>query len=164
MPPTIPIFSSSVIWLRIESTRFSTSVFDGVVCAMPGSATKIRTTAIKKLCRFNPAFIRTPFLSDSRILFLELAHLIQLFVFGPGLLQDRDVGVGIFPDGEEILVRSAGRAHISGKSACPRQPEVGQSAERKIHDHPRMVNDLLKFCCSLASLASSQISLSTKIS
>src|SRR6266851_4863548 len=37
------IFSSCVIWLRIESTRFSTSVFDGVACATQNCATKRRT-------------------------------------------------------------------------------------------------------------------------
>jgi hypothetical protein len=30
--------------------------------------------------------------------------LFQLGVFGPGLLQDRDVRVGVFPEGEEIIV------------------------------------------------------------
>src|SRR5260370_33657865 len=39
----IAISSSCVIWLRIESTRFSTSVFDGVACARQNCATKRRT-------------------------------------------------------------------------------------------------------------------------
>ena len=32
------------------------------------------------------------------------AQLLQGHVFGPDLLEDRDVGLGIFPEGEEILV------------------------------------------------------------
>src|SRR6266852_4808336 len=36
-------FSSCVIWLRIESTRFSRSVFDGVACARQNCAIKTRT-------------------------------------------------------------------------------------------------------------------------
>src|ERR1700689_3550911 len=107
MPPMISSFSLRVIWLRIESTRFSTSAFDGVVCAMTSCAARIRTTATEKLRPFNPAFIRTPFLSYSGSLFLELAHLLQLFVFGPGLLQDGDVRVRVVPDREEILIRGA---------------------------------------------------------
>jgi hypothetical protein len=34
----------------------------------------------------------------------------ELGVFGLGLLEDGDVGVGIFPEGEEILIGGAGLA------------------------------------------------------
>ena len=38
----------------------------------------------------------------------EARGLFQLCVFRLGLLQDRDVGVGVFPEREEILVGGAG--------------------------------------------------------
>jgi len=41
---------------------------------------------------------------------------LQLGVFRLGLLEDRDVGVGVFPEGEEILVSSLCLALISRQS------------------------------------------------
>ena len=35
-------------------------------------------------------------------------HLLQLCVLRLGFLQDGDVGVGVFPDGEEVLIGGAG--------------------------------------------------------
>jgi hypothetical protein len=32
-----------------------------------------------------------------------MTRLLQLRVFGFGLFQDGDVGIGVFPEGEEIL-------------------------------------------------------------
>jgi hypothetical protein len=40
---------------------------------------------------------------------LRQAHfLLQLCVFGFGFFQDWDVGVGVFPEGEKVLVGDAG--------------------------------------------------------
>ena len=46
-----------------------------------------------------------------------LAHattlLLQLRVFRPGLLQDGDVGVGVFPEGEEIFAGGESRTRTA---------------------------------------------------
>jgi hypothetical protein len=53
-------------------------------------------------------------------------QLLQLGVLGLGFFQDRDVGVGVFPEGEEILIRrvSASRVVLRGKGAG--EAELGQ--------------------------------------
>lgn len=43
---------------------------------------------------------------------------LQLGVFRFGLLQDGDVGVGLFPESEEVLVGSLCLGLISGESEC----------------------------------------------
>jgi hypothetical protein len=40
-------------------------------------------------------------------------ELLQLRVLRLGFLQDGDVGVGIFPEGEEVLIRGAGFGVVS---------------------------------------------------
>ena len=37
-----------------------------------------------------------------------IAELLQVCVLGLGLLQDGDVGIGVFPKGEETLMSGAG--------------------------------------------------------
>ena len=43
------------------------------------------------------------------------ASLVQLRVLRLGFLQDGDVGVGVFPEGEEILVSRLGFGGIAGE-------------------------------------------------
>src|SRR5215831_743251 len=43
-------------------------------------------------------------------------RLLQLCVLGLGLLKDGDVGVGVFPEGEEVLVGCAGFGGIALES------------------------------------------------
>jgi hypothetical protein len=47
--------------------------------------------------------------------------LLQLCVFDLGLLQDGNVGVGVFPEGEEILVSSASCCRIARERLCAAQ-------------------------------------------
>ena len=42
--------------------------------------------------------------------------LSQLCVFRLGLLQDRNVGVGVFPQQQKIIVGTAGLGGVAGKS------------------------------------------------
>ena len=50
---------------------------------------------------------------------------LQLGVFRLGFLEDRDVGVGVFPESKEILIRSLGLGFVSRQSerslvSCPK--------------------------------------------
>src|SRR5258707_14931387 len=56
----------------------------------------------------------------------ERNGLLQLRVLRPGFLQDRNVLVGVFPRGEEVLIGSASFAGVSGKSKASRQAEASQ--------------------------------------
>ena len=53
---------------------------------------------------------------------LVIRHSLQLCVFCLGLLEDRDVGVGVFPEREEILVGSAGFGRVALQGVGTRQP------------------------------------------
>ena len=44
------------------------------------------------------------------------AKLLQLRVLRLGFLQDGDVGVGVFPEGEEVLIGSLGLPGVSRQS------------------------------------------------
>jgi hypothetical protein len=46
---------------------------------------------------------------------------LQLGVFRLGLLEDRDVGVGVFPEGEEILVGFSGFRRVASQLGGARQ-------------------------------------------
>jgi hypothetical protein len=50
-------------------------------------------------------------------------ELLQLGVFGFGLLQDGDFGVSVFPQGEEILKGTSGfgRVALNGVGTCQAQ-------------------------------------------
>ena len=55
---------------------------------------------------------------------------IQLRILGLGFFEDRNVGVGIFPNGEEVLIGAAGTSRIARQSARPRQLEMSQGTLR----------------------------------
>src|SRR5438132_10507214 len=65
-------------------------------------------------------------------------------VFRPGLLEDRDVGIGVFPEGEEILVGSLRFGLISRESERPAELQVRQWAYGiRAHD-TTMIENLLE--------------------
>jgi len=53
--------------------------------------------------------------SQSKSLLGLTARLLQLRIFCFGLLEDGDVGVGVFPEGEEIVVGGGG---LGGVALC----------------------------------------------
>src|SRR5262249_32881032 len=103
----------------------------------------------------------------------KLNQLLQLRVLRLGLLQDRDVGVGVFPKGEEILIRSAGFTASGVFSIAldglrldkirASQSQTGQRTPGKVPHHATVVNELLKFCCRLVAMAESEISFTAHV-
>jgi hypothetical protein len=55
---------------------------------------------------------------------------LQLRVLRLSLLQDRDVGVGVFPEGEEILVGGAGFGGVAGHRVGSAELKMGQCPDR----------------------------------
>jgi hypothetical protein len=84
-----------------------------------------------------------------------LTNLLQLRVFRLGLLQDGDVGVGVFPEGEEIFVcgecPDAGGIGIRSmrssrlQSICPRHAQMRQRSRPAVRNDPAVVENLLEF-------------------
>ena len=56
----------------------------------------------------------------------QLPNLLKLRVLGLGLPKDRDVGVGVFPEGEEVLVGGAGLGGVAGKGVSAGKAEMGE--------------------------------------
>src|ERR1700704_3437534 len=57
------------------------------------------------------------------------AQLLQLRVLRFGLLQDRNVRISVFPEGEEILIRGAGFGGVPGDGVGATQLEMRQCAD-----------------------------------
>jgi hypothetical protein len=85
------------------------------------------------------------------------SQLLQLRVFGPGLPQDGDFGVGIFPQCEEVLVASAGFDCVALQRVCAGKIEICQRADGFIPHHPAIVENFPELGRSFASLMSGQI-------
>jgi len=62
--------------------------------------------------------------------------LLQLRVFRLRFFQDGDVGVGVFPEGEKVLVGGFGFRSVPRESVSTRKAEVSKCAERKIDATP----------------------------
>jgi len=62
----------------------------------------------------------------------SIAGLLQFGVFGFGLLQERQVGVGVLPECEEILICGLGSIFVSRCGASARQAEVSQGLHRRL--------------------------------
>jgi hypothetical protein len=56
-------------------------------------------------------------------------ELLQLRVLRLSLGQDGDIGVGVFPEGEEIIVSSASFRSVTLQSVGAGEAEVGQRAD-----------------------------------
>src|SRR5438309_12017122 len=70
--------------------------------------------------------------------------LLQLRILRLGFLQDRDVGVGIFPEGEEVLVRRACSSHIALHTVSAGKSQASKSAEGKVQHDSTMGNNFLE--------------------
>ena len=76
----------------------------------------------------------------------------QLGVLGFGLLQDWNVGVGVFPQIEKLLIDAAFAFALSRRALSTPQLQVRQGPERKIEHNSAMVEKLLEFSRGLRSL------------
>jgi hypothetical protein len=69
---------------------------------------------------------------------------LQLCVFRLGLLQDWDVGVGVFPKREEVLIGRPGFRGITGKNIGAVEAEMGQRADWEVLHYLPVRDDFLK--------------------
>src|SRR5436309_12794274 len=74
------------------------------------------------------------------------AELLQLPVLYLGFLQDGDVGVGVFPEREEILVRALRFGGVACHRVGTSELKTRQCSGHKVHDDAAMVEELLELC------------------
>src|ERR1700676_4765609 len=89
----------------------------------------------------------------------NLFLLLQLRVLRLGLLQDGDVGVGVFPEREEILISGTSLGGVTGHGVGASQLEMGDGASHHVHDDTSMIQHLLKLGSGRATVARCQKSL-----
>ena len=78
--------------------------------------------------------------------FTRRGGLLQLGVLGFGGDEDGDVGVGVFPEGEEILIGGAGLGGIARESVGTGQAEMGECTQRAVDHDAAVVDKPLKLC------------------
>ena len=101
--------------------------------------------------------------ADARHSWGRRPELLQLRGFSFGVLQDGNVGIGIFPEREEILVRSVrlGRVTLHGISAS--DLEMRQGPNRGIQNNSAMVENFLELSGGCFALMGGQIGFSADI-
>jgi hypothetical protein len=82
----------------------------------------------------------------------------QFYVLGLGLLEDGDVGVGVFPQREKILISSLRFRAIASQGIRAAKPKMRECGQRLISDHACMVENFLKLGNSCGTLLGCQIS------
>ena len=80
--------------------------------------------------------------------------LVQPRVLRLSLFQDRDVGVGVFPEGEEILVGNLGPDFIPRQRGGAALSKIRQCAYRRIHYNSRMVEFIIVILFAFSYLVS----------
>src|ERR1700750_646461 len=68
---------------------------------------------------------------------------LELRILCLGLLQQWNVGVGVFPNGEEILIGRFCLGLISRQRVRPTQVEMRKSSNGRVYHNPPMVVDFL---------------------
>lgn len=79
--------------------------------------------------------------------------LLKPRVFRFGLLQDGNIGVGVFPESQEIQVGAASFCGIFLQCVGTRKLESGNGAQRKICHQPAMIDELLEFRCRRSAIS-----------
>ena len=90
--------------------------------------------------------------------------LFQLCVLRLGFLQDGNVGVGVFPEREEILIGGSGLDRVALHGVSTGQSQPGQRAPGKVHHQSSVLDEFLKFCCRWVAVVEHEIGLSPQIS
>jgi hypothetical protein len=88
---------------------------------------------------------------------------LQLRVLRIGLFQDRNVGVGVFPEGEEVLIGGFCFGGVALHGIRSTQLEMSQYADGIPDHYSEMIQNFLKFPGGLSALARGQVRLATRI-
>ena len=82
---------------------------------------------------------------------------MQLRALRFGFLQDGDVGVGVFPQREEVVVRGAGFRSVALHGVSAGEAEMRERSNGFVDHNTSMVQDFLKLSRSFATLMCGQI-------
>src|ERR1700686_625864 len=91
------------------------------------------------------------------------ARLLHFLVLRLGLLQDGAVGVGVFPEREEILIRGTGLGSVVLQHIGAGQAEMSECSNCFVLHNTALVKDFLELNRGFAALMRRQIRSSTHI-
>jgi hypothetical protein len=91
------------------------------------------------------------------------AHLLQLRVFRLGFFQDGDVGVGVFPKREKVLIPGARFGGISLKGVSASEAKARQRSEYVVHYDPWVIKYLPEFNLRFVTLVCSDVGFAPQI-
>src|ERR1700675_4959422 len=91
------------------------------------------------------------------------AQLLQLGVFGLGSDEDGDVGVGVLPQREEILICGAGFRGVTLHGIGAGEAEMSKRPCRTIPQQPAMVEEFLELASRCLALLRAQVSLGADV-
>src|SRR5271170_86198 len=89
--------------------------------------------------------------------------LVQLGLLGFGLTQNGDVGVGISPQGEEVLICGAGFVLIARERLSTPQLQMRKCCNGLIQSNARVIEYLLEFRDRRGPIVRGQVRLSTNV-
>src|SRR5712692_4556698 len=69
---------------------------------------------------------------------------LQLRVLFLGFLQNGDVGVGVFPEGEKVLTGGAALCGVAGEGVGASETEMCECPQREIQDDTAMIEEFLE--------------------
>ena len=153
MENRLALFQIQNIGARMGSNR--QKVKDGIAANNTGVVWRFNTVCSK---------IRTEQRSLGFLPFdICAAASLQLRVFRLGLLKDGNVGIGVFPQRQEILIRGAALGSFTLHRVGAAKLEMGQRPDGFVEDNPAMVEDFLKLCCGLVAPMCGKIRFSAHI-
>src|SRR5262249_48310220 len=89
--------------------------------------------------------------------------LLQGRVFSFGLLEDRDVGVSVFPESEKIAVGGAGLGDIAPHGIAPSDLKAHQRSLHAVVHYTSVVQQFLKFDGRGCTVVSQKVGLATNV-
>src|SRR5579859_2948008 len=117
----------------------------------------------RRLHRLGAHNVTSHKLTISANLLNKFKRLVQLCVLRLGRGENGDVGVGVFPEGEEGVVRSAGVVDVSAQGVSAGQPQAGQRGNGFVKCDARPIEDSLKFGGGFSALMRCEVSFAANI-
>jgi hypothetical protein len=79
------------------------------------------------------------------------------------LLQDGDVGVGVFPECEEVMIGGPRFVRVALQGVGAAKLEMCQRSDYRVQDHPSMVDDLLEFGCRFLATVGCEVGFASQV-
>jgi hypothetical protein len=90
-------------------------------------------------------------------------HLLHLLVLGFGFLQDGDVGIGVFPEGEEVLIGGTALGSVALESVGTGETEMRECPQREIQDDTAMIEEFLELGSGCGAVVGHELGLAAQV-